>query len=424
MLNRFHLRPIAAALMAGLIASGPAYANRTIQEEVTVTPQRQITPQDEAAISSTAVKVLRHIADARGALRGEKPDTEKAKAQLNLSEKLLDIIQAALPTTKVKDRIWVAKKHLEYENTEEVLPDLVPIYASIEELVDYVPTAKAKAHIESAKKALKEGDKSKATEQLQAADDALLYVEVDLPLDSTRYLVDQARAALAKDDTKAADQALADVEDNVAFVSLSFQSPLTQAKAALYRAWQDFELGEKTFAKADLNAAVRYLERAAQSPDKVTREAASDLVSEVRDLHSLIETDSKDFTARVENAWRRVKAMSERSAERISIGWQRFRTEGAGKKELIEAKLQLAFARIDHFNAKDDKAAKVELAEAKGYLDAAVKQMSVEKMAQVQKLKTQVADLEKALNAGDAAHSDVMAFSHAESQLTALIRQL
>lgn len=163
-----------------------------------MSPLRQITPQDEATISSTAVKALRHIADARGALLGDKPDSEKAGAQLGQAEKLLDIIQAALPTSEIKDRIWVAKKHLEYEDTREVLPDLVPIYASLEELVDFVPSARARTHLDKAKQALEKGDKPEAVEQLQAADDAMLYMEADLPLSSTRHLVEQATAALSK----------------------------------------------------------------------------------------------------------------------------------------------------------------------------------------------------------------------------------
>lgn len=421
---RFPLKPIAAALLVGLAASGPLYAERAIQEEISISPGRQITPVDEATISSSAVKVLRHIADARGALQGDKPDTAKAKAQLNQSEILMDVIQAALPTTQVKDRIWVAKKHLEYENTQEVLPDLIPIYSSLQELVDYVPAAKAKAHLDDAKQALEEGDKEKAAERLQAVDDALLYVEADLPLSSTRHLVEQARDALDKNDAKAADLALAAAEDNVVFVSLSFQSPLTQAKAALYRARQDLEFGEKAFAKSDLNAAVRHLERAAQSSDTIAREAAADLVSEVRDLHSAIDTEGKDLTAQLESAWHRTKAMSERSAEYISTGWQRMRAEGVAKKDLIEAKTQLAYARIDRYYAHDDAAAKVELAEAKGYLDAAAKRMTAKQKGEVQNLLSLVANLENKLNAGNLSQSDLTAFHHAESSLAALIQQI
>lgn len=423
MLSRFHLKPIAAALLV-TVASGAAYAEATVKEEVSVLPGRQITQQDEANISSAAVKVLRHIADARGELQGDKPDTDKAKTNLAQSEKLLDIIQAGLPTSEVKDRIWVAKKHLEYQDTREVLPDLVPIYASLEELVNYMPTAGAKAHLDQAKKALEKGDNPKAREQLAAVDDALLYVEADLPMASTRHLVAEAKANLDKGDAKAADQALNAAEDNVVFMSVSFQSPLTHAKAALWRASQDYNLGNKDLAKADLNEAVKYLERVARDTDKVTREAAAKLVSEVRALHQSIASGDQNYAARIDSAWHRVEALSERSAEYISTGWQRLRAEGAGKKELIEAKLQVAYARIDHLYSKDDAAAKIDLAEAKGYLDAAAKQVKAEEKTRVETLSTQVAGLERALQTGDQPQGDATAFHTAEAGLVQLIRQL
>ena len=418
------LKPLAAALLVGMVASGPLYAQRAIQEQVTVQPGRQITPQDEMTISASAVKVLRHISNARGALNAKSPDVAKAKDELDQSEKLLDIIDAALPTTEVKDRIWVAKKDLEYKDTRDVLPDLVPIYSSLDELVDYVPTAKAKAHLDAAKQAMQQGDKAKASEQLRKANDALLYVEADLPLKSTRYLVDQAKAALDKNDAKAADKWLTSAEDNVVFVSMSFQSPLTQAKAALYRAWQDYQLGEKDYAKADLKTAVDYLERAAQSTDKVTRKAAADLVSQVRDIHEEILTGNEGLDGRIESAWQRVKAISERSAEYISTGWQRLRAEGAGKKDLIEAKLQLSYARIDRLNAKDAAAAKVDLADAEGYIDAAAKKVNADLKPQVDKISAQISSLDQAMNSGDATKAGLQAFNDAESRLLTLIRQL
>lgn len=68
-------------------------------------------------------------------MKGDSPDVDKAKSELEQAEKLLDIIQAALPATKVKDRICVAKKHLDHADTQEVLPGLVPIYAGLDDLV-------------------------------------------------------------------------------------------------------------------------------------------------------------------------------------------------------------------------------------------------------------------------------------------------
>jgi hypothetical protein len=384
-------------LLADTVISGPVLAEDTIEEQTTVVPRRSITPQDEARISAMAVKVLSHIADARGKLRGDSPDVDKAKSELEQAEKLLEIIQAALPTTEVKDRIRVAKKHLEYEDTEKVLLD-------------------------QAKQALEKGDKPKVHGQLAAMDDALMYVEVDLPVKSTRHLVTQTKADLAKGDTKAADQALVAAEDNVLFVSVSFQSPLTNAKAALWRAWQNDELGQKDYTKAGLDEAVKYLERAAKSQDAVMRKAAEPLISEVHDLHQLIETGNKGFGAKIESSWRRLEALSERNAEYISTGWQRLRAEGAGNEDLIEAKRALAYARIDHRYAKDDSAAKVDLAAANGYLDAAAGKSGPETEAKIEAVFTLVQELETGV--GSHKGSNAAEFQQAEAQLVTMIRQL
>ncbi|GAB6042361.1 YfdX family protein [Endothiovibrio diazotrophicus] len=424
MTHHLQRKTLVIAVLTALSLSGPAFAGQNVNEEVKVLPGHQVSPRDEVAISSAAVKVLRHIAAARGNLAEDKPDLDQAKEELAQSRKLLEIITAGLPTTKVKDHIWVAKKHLEYEDTEEVLPDLVPIYSSLDELVDYVPTAQAKDHVDQAKQALKKGDKSQAVEQLKAADDALVYVEADLPLAATRDRIAEAGQALEKGDAKAAGEALARAEQSVVFVSVTFDSPLTRAKAALWRARQEHEQGEDELAKADLNAGVNYLEQAAKSDDPVTRDAATRLVGQVRDLHAAIDQGDKDFGTRLEGVWHRVSALSERTVERISTGWQRIRAERAGKTELIEAKLQLAYARIDHLDSGDDAAAKVDLAAAKAHLDDALKQLGDEPRAEAKKIADGVDRLSQAVEAGNAEKLGPMQFARVENGLGRLIRQM
>jgi hypothetical protein len=80
--SQFTLKPVAAALLAATVISGPVLAEDSIKEQTTVVLGRSITPQDEARISAIAVKVLRHIADTRGKLKGDSPDVDKAKAEL------------------------------------------------------------------------------------------------------------------------------------------------------------------------------------------------------------------------------------------------------------------------------------------------------------------------------------------------------
>jgi lipoate synthase len=133
-------------LVFGLIGPFPVWA-KSIEGEITVTPVKTVTPEEESVISSAAVKVLRHIVQARGDIK----EKARAKEELNKSLDLIDIIKASLPTAKVKDHIWVAKKHLDYESTEEVMPDMVPIYTALDEIEDLVPVKQAKKHLDEDK---------------------------------------------------------------------------------------------------------------------------------------------------------------------------------------------------------------------------------------------------------------------------------
>jgi hypothetical protein len=342
----------------------------TIQEDVTMSPGRTITPQEESAISSAGVKVLRHIAQARSDIRNK--DSDGAKKELDQADKLLDIIEAALPTTIVKDRIWVAKKHLEYENTDDVLPDLVPIYTSLDELVDVIPTDMAKKHLDRARVHLKAGDKEKAGASLDATAAALEYTEVDLPLSATRRQVSQANTYLNQEKTDDADKALKAAEDSVVYLSVAYEQPLFSAKALLWQAVLDLDAGNDKLAKSDLKGAIGYLETASKSDEKVTGKAAEQLLSQARRLQKDL-NGGMAIGERLHYLWERTHALADRSVEGLAAGWARYRADSPFKSDLIEAKLHLANARIDLFTGHEVDRAGEELSTAKGFLDKAVK---------------------------------------------------
>jgi len=223
------LSVIAAALAGSIIAASPSLAAGTdrepfIHQELKIKPKRKLTQREAEVISSAATKALVHIADARGDIKIK--DSDKAKRNLEQSEKLLEIIQAAMPTATVKDRIWIAGKHLEYKDTREVLPDLVPVYRELDFLEDFVPTEKTKEHIDKAKEHMQKGNKKAAIEQLKAADVAVVYGEVDLPLQETESRVKAALSALEKGDLAKADEALQAAEDSIDVVAVAVNAPL------------------------------------------------------------------------------------------------------------------------------------------------------------------------------------------------------
>lgn len=371
------LKPIAAALLATGLFVGyalPAYSTPAIRQQVTLEPGRSITPQEEAAMSSAAVKVLRHIAQARADI--DKKDAPAAKTNLEKADTLVNIIETSLPTTTVKDRIWVAKKHLEYEDSQEVLPDLVPIYASLDEIADFVPVKQAREHIDKAKAHMKAGKNTPATKELEAADAALVYTEVDLPIAATRHFIASAKAALAKNKFEDADKALKAAEDNVVFLSVDMEEPLVPAKSALWHAVRHYAEKQYGAAKNDIKQATTYLEQAAKSGDETLSKEAQSLLKRAKGLESEVEKGGEKTAAEIDHLWRRTEALTERTTEYVSTGWSRLRADEPARPEIIEAKLHLAFAQIEQATDRDSDQATRELKQAAKYLEQAAQKVT------------------------------------------------
>jgi hypothetical protein len=413
---------VVAALIASIgtaLVSAPVYA-ATIQEKVVTTPGKTITPQEEAVISSAGVKVLRHIAQARSDIQNK--DADAAQTELGQADKLLDIIREALPTTSIKDRIWVAKKHLEYEDTQEVLPDLVPIYSALNEMMDIMPVKAARAQLDKAKEHLKAGDKANARKALEATDAALQYTEVDLPLSTTRHLVAQARADLGKKRLDEADKALQAAEDGVVFISEGIEQPLFAAKATLYQGLVALEAGNSDLAKADLQNAIDLLTDAKQSPDAATRDAAGELLGETQQLLTDLQNGDGSVNAHFHRLFERAQAYSDRAVEYLATGWERYRAEGKPfKSDLIEARLHLANAQIDLFTGHEPDRARKELDAANRFLDSAVE--AAGKQADGGSYKKQISDLQKTVKtlSGDPSGSELAEYTTLQRQLDNMI---
>jgi hypothetical protein len=318
--------------------------------------------------------VLRHIAQARADIHNK--DLDSAKLQLNNANTLLDIIKTSLPTTQVKDHIWVAKKHLEYEDTQQVMPDLVPIYDSLDEVVNYMPIKEAKAHLDKAKHQLKKGDKQAAIKELDATDASLVYTEIDLPLNATRRLVANAKADLEKQDAKSADQTLRTAEENVTHLSVGIAEPLVPAKSAFWQAKRDFAKKAYDNAKHDLGVAIGYLEQSAASTDQLVRDEVGKLLTQARALQDKISQGGGSAKAELDRLWQRTNALADRAQQYVSTSWSRLRHTDELKSDLIEAKLKLDFARIDQLSAHDAPAATADLKQAVDYLVEANSQVS------------------------------------------------
>ena len=141
-----------------------------IVENVDLAPGKSITPQDQAKVSSIAMKVLVHISKAQQEVAAKNVDG--AKKDMAQAESLIAILKEILPSVKIIDHIQVAKSNLaSYIETTEVQQDLVTIMASVNQLYDVLPEGKAKEHAKQAEEALtkeKEKGAAKAKESLEA----------------------------------------------------------------------------------------------------------------------------------------------------------------------------------------------------------------------------------------------------------------
>lgn len=317
-MNRKTVQNLAAGLsLLTMMSAGPAWA-KTIEEEVSVTPVKTVTADEQDIISSAAVKVLRHIAQARADIHDK--DMTRAKAELQQSLTLINIIKASLPTVKVKDHIWVAKKHLSYENTEEVMPDLIPITVSLDEIEDIVPVEKARQHVSKAKEHLQKGNKKGAADELELADESLVYTEIDLPLAYTEKHLISAQGFLAKNETDKADKALKDAEDGVQFISVDVYSPMQQAKKSLWQSAEDYTAGKYEAAKAEFKAAQNYLKEAASQTDKTIRKESEKLLHDAEAVGKKMNKGSKEAGQDLKSLYERAKKLAQNGAHRFQSG--------------------------------------------------------------------------------------------------------
>ena len=315
MKKRFFAIVLAFAMLLSAGFGQLTLGEETVKEEVSVSPGKPLSFPQQERIANLAVKALKHIANARGFIHGN--NVADAKRELAKSQKLMEMIRASLPTTRIKDHIWVAKKHLSYEDSEEVIPDLVPIYASLDEIQSFVSVDKTKEHLDAAKKALKEDDKKKGAESLELAGESLVYVEIDLPLRYTERKVAEALHLLAEGKNEEADQVLKAAEDGVQVISISSSGPMVLAQESLWQATKDYAKGRYEAARRSLADAKVFLKMAAKQADEKTKEALAKLNRKIDELEKKMAESGSDFSKEIKGLWNITKDVYHETVEKF-----------------------------------------------------------------------------------------------------------
>jgi len=393
--SRILIFTIASILAASVVTTQNVLAD-DVHENISVTPIRIVSPDEKEIMARSAAHVLRYIADARSAIAAN--DIAKARADLQQSLNLIDILKLQQPTAKVRDHIWVAKKHLDYESTEEVTADLVLIEADLTEIEDFVPVEKARRHIRSARAYLKKGDKAGAKKELKAADAALIYTEVDLPLSGTERQIVAAQKALDNREPAQADKALKQAENGVQILSVAVAAPITRARDSIWQASKNFAARHYAAAKADLARASAWLDKAAQSSDKTTREQALKLKHSLEKMKRQMNMTAQGTGAGLSRLWHRAKALAERESEKALATWHKLHGESDAKKDLMEAKLHLAYAETAQFVQGKSAEVRNELDQAQSYLAKAAKNSDKALKAKIHEMGDELKQLKASLD--------------------------
>jgi len=376
-------------IILSLIATGISVyqTGRFISARV---PYKSISPQEDVVIDRTTADVVRHIVQARAYIHEKTPGN--AGYELAEAVRLLNTIRDNLSSKVVRDRIWVARKHLEFEPAAEVLDDFPVIYAALDDIDIYLPTDKARRHIDKAREHLERIDTREAERELELADKSLVSIELELPLLSAGKYILSSQDYLTSKNYEKADRALKLAEQKTQAISIIVRSPLRSAKRSFWEAIKQYSAGKIADARMYVGQAKRSLEQAAKMRDAMRSEETDRLYKDVAELERKIDKGGKAGGTALMAAWEKSQALIEREADYLAAGWSKAEAIQPRENMLIEAKLHVACAETYQVTAKEPAKAVEEIERAEAFLGKLLKSNAAEKAVQ-QKIRR----LEKAL---------------------------
>ena len=185
---------LAAVLATGSVTGMAATSDKLGTETISITTSAD---WGDPAMAKMAVDsgraLVRHLETARALL--ETGRTKQARSALIASREFADAIQRTMPYLTVVQDMQDASKKVRQEDVETFSTDLLPIYASLDELQVYAPKVadRTRGMVQNAEKHARAGDKSRAAEVLNEAADDISRHTVYLPV---KYVDEQVHGAL------------------------------------------------------------------------------------------------------------------------------------------------------------------------------------------------------------------------------------
>jgi hypothetical protein len=382
---------IAAILLSGIAVPHTTWAKQD-QDDVGDTLTSKTSATQREAIASTALRTLRHITQARNAIH--KNDISQAREDVQQAQELLTLVEAARPTVRLKQHIWVARQHMDYETAQDLIDDLTLIDAELLGLSDLLPTAKARQHLQNAQALMMKNDTKAARQELDRLEASLILTEFDLPLATSEQQILAAQEALAQNRPAAADKNLMAAEESIQFITLGGSAPLVSARTHLGRAAKNYADEYYAAARADLAQASKWLRRAGKDADEKSRKEAQKLAAEIEAVNNKLDNDADDHTHTLGNFLHRSAALIEWEAEDLWLRYKRQRAANKTLRKLLDAKTHLYYAEHDLARGQDSDTIRKELESADRYLEESLSEAESPVRERISQLRKEVHALE------------------------------
>jgi len=281
-----------------------------ISSKVNSQPVAVLTDKEAAEVSLAAGRILKHISQARTAIREKKKD--EAAAHVAQGLKLVALIDNVLPHSKVKTEI--KSGDLVYTDEDDVTASYVTLFDELErrDFISPIVQAKKEAEHKHRQNHGKEAAVKEAPAALAVSHVDLVYSTAKLDIDLARHMLNRAKRDLDEGKTEPADEALLALQsEGVLFLYAEIDLPLEEAADNLKLAEIEMKEGRQAEAKAALHVAIDELKRY----EKLVGEKRS---TEVKALHQEIDK----FTAELGKG-ELSEADRQKHASRISEWWQR-----------------------------------------------------------------------------------------------------
>lgn len=189
----------------------PLFAAEVTKEDITVSEYNGWGNPAMASIAVNAGRALvNHLRSADALLNDG--DSVQARSALKTSQDFTAAIERMMPYLQVVDEMKDASNKIIEEDISTISLDMLPIYASLDDLQIYAPeiAQRTRAMVKHAEKHSTAGRKKEAVTVLKEAEDIIIKHTVYLPV---KYVDEQVKVALSavnksKPDTKMAKQAV------------------------------------------------------------------------------------------------------------------------------------------------------------------------------------------------------------------------